>query len=199
MTATLDDILSFDPTGGTGGANPYVEDGYFWASLVDISMPYMRPDFNDPSIQVAKVDFIFEITGTYDKKTGEVIESEFDTQQLKLEVKADANGPKSTKYSIASALLGQDLAAYTGANGPVKPSLLIGLSCWIKVVNEVNKKDSTKSYTKIKWDGFTAQLPAHLIRPVVGQGQAPNRQAPNAMVGRAAPARPATPAGQSPF
>lgn len=189
---TIDDVLDFNPTGGTGGANPYVEDGYWWAALVDISMPYKRPNFNDPSIEDTKVDFLFEIAGTYDKKTGEVIGSEFDGQQLKLEVKADANGPKSTKYSIASALLATDLAAYTATNGAVKPSLLIGLSCWIKVVNEVNKKDPTKSYTKIKWDGFTSQLPLHLIRsaqtpPAQMQRPIPQRPAPVAQAPKAQP------------
>lgn len=176
----LDAILDFNPVSSGGGSNDYIEDGYWWLALTEISMPFQEPDFTDKTLMVTKVRFYFEVAGTYDKKTGNVIESEFDGLKASLKVKADANGPKSTKYLIASALLGQDLAGYVATNGPVKPSQLIGLCCWGKIENKQSKKDPNKYYTELSWDGFTSQLPGHLIRPGAGQAG-----------GRPAPARPA--------
>jgi hypothetical protein len=192
-TPTIDDVLSFPATGGGGSSNEFVGDGYWWLALTEISMPFQEPDFNDPNTMVTKVRFYFEVAGTYDRKTGEVVASEFDGQKVSLKVKADANGPKSTKYLVASALLGQDLAAYIAANGPVKPSQLINLCCWGKVENKPSKKDPAMSYTELAWNGFTAQLPPHLLRPVAA-GQAPvNRQVPQRPVAQPAPT------GKSPF
>ncbi len=173
---TLDSILDFNPVGGSGSSNDYIGDGYWWLALTEISMPFQEPDFNDKTIMVTKVRFYFEVAGTYDRKTGERVDSEFDGQKASIRVKADANGPKSTKYLIASALLGQDLAAYTAENGPVKPSQLLNLCCWGKIENKPSKKDPATSYTELAWDGFTGVLPPHLIRPV--PGQAANRPAP---------------------
>jgi hypothetical protein len=189
----LDQILDFNPVGSGGSSNDYVGDGYWWLALTEISMPFQEPDFNDKTLMVTKVRFYFEVAGTYDRKTGDVVASEFDGQKVSLKVKADANGPKSTKYLIASALLSQDLAAYTAANGPVKPSQLIGLCAWGKVENKPSKKDPATSYTELAWDGFTAQLPPHLIRPVPGQavGNRPAPQRPGA--------QPAAATGKSPF
>ena len=165
----LDQILSFPATGGSGSSNDFVGDGYWWLALTEISMPFQEPDFNDPNTMVTKVRFYFEVAGTYDRKSGEVVASESDGQRVSLKVKADANGPKSTKYMIASALLGQDLAAHIAANGPVKPSELLTLCCWGKIENKPSKKDPAMSYTELAWNGFSATLPPHLIRPVAGQ------------------------------
>lgn len=190
----LDDILTFPATGGSGSSNDYVGDGYWWLALTEISMPFQEPDFNDPTTMVTKCRFYFEVAGTYDRKTGDVVESEFDGQKVSIKIKADANGPKSTKYLVASALLGQDLAGYIAANGPVKPSLLIGLSCWGKVENKPSKKDPAMSYTELAWNGFSAVLPAHLIRPVPAQGTGQRPNIPN----RPAPAQ-QQPKAQPPF
>lgn len=197
-TPTIDDVLDFNPTSGGGNSNDYIPDGYWWVALTEISMPFQEPDFNDPTNMVTKIRFYFEVAGTYDRKTGEVVASEFDGQKASIKVKADANGPKSTKYLIASALLGQDLAAYVNEQGKVKPSDLLTLCCWAKIENEAGKKDPSTSYTKMLWNGFTSVLPAHLTRPVPAQtGQ--RQPAPGRSAAPARPAQAQQPKAEPPF
>lgn len=173
-TPTIDDVLDLDPVGKTGsGDGPdEIADGYYRLALRDISMPYKKV-FPGSTEETTICKFTFEVIGEPDYDGG-VVPSAYDVSRAQWEVKADVNGPKSNKYQIWSAIIGQDYYEYATAKGPVKPSQLINQECWGRIENSKPKDPNKKPWPNVK--AVFAELPEIAIPKKPGAARPPARK-----------------------